>query len=101
MGDSDDYDEAADRVAGEVPDNLDGQAQIRDYIEDNIDWGHKKGSDTDILNREVADRIAQERSGSGSDSGDSSADTGRKIYDPNTGGWRDAESGQFSEAPDE
>lgn len=75
----DEYDDAADRVKGQVPDELESQTDIRNWIEDNIDWGLDTERSENRLNDEVVPRIA-----SAKETEETVEDTGF-LYDPETG----------------
>lgn len=89
----DEYDDAADRVGDTVPDSRTGQTEIREWVENNIDWGHEDDHDTDTLNREVSRRVADNREGR-------TVDGERRFYDPGSGRWR-SDTGSFAPDPDE
>lgn len=89
-----DYDDAADRAEDEVPQHMQEQSQIRDYLEQNypLDQGGKVDR-ADKLYDEVSRRIEHSRQGAVDPS------TGERVYyNPGSGRWQE-EGGLFTGDP--
>lgn len=93
----DDYDDAAGRFEDYIPEDLNEQQQIKDYIEDEstaVDPDpHNAVDRRERFVDEVSRRIADSR-------GHETPDGDTKFYDPDSGRWRD-EGGLFDSIPED
>lgn len=94
-----DYDDLADRMGEKVPETADSQADIRRWIDNNIDLDpHDSVEQDGKLKDEVSKRIAGERGGVERETDEG---TRRFLWDPDNPQWRDADTGNFAPDPDD